>query len=664
MNNKYKKNIIWKMWILTALVVTTVHIATTNGMLAPHPRLILTPERLAVVKKFIATNAQAQAYFVQLSLQGDYVLNAAPLPRPPMNASDILVAARSVLTRTTVTALLYRLTGDERYAARTVAELLSFTSWTDWGIVKHALDAGELSLAAAIGLDWTYDYLSAPTRSAAKTSIIAGIVAKSGEAFRAAYEEGPRGDSWWTCDASNWAQVTNGGCGTAALAILDEVDVPTWYTELLRNATTGILCSATAASGYGGGYAPDGAWWEGPIYAGYSNRYFIPFASSLETATGDGRFFALPGVSSAASYQMHVMGPGPAYEYFNWADSSTDQETLAMLLAIAGRFGDKAAAFTLRDRLDVAAPKIAIRFIDEGSQDAMEFSHALIYFTDIGALPDRELLPLDIALPDKKIVLMRSSWSNANASFVGFKACNCSWNHGDLDAGTLVYSWGGQRWITDLGFDDYTLPEYFGHKRFTYYRKNSFGHSTLSFNKTLQVATDCGGYSIPGPLPPVNSATFLSSFSSLSGTVFPAPADHPLSTCLLAVDEQACATIDLSPAYQGLATKVSRRIALRKDGSLLISDQWAATAEVGVAVAFQTYADVTLSSDGAKAFLSIGGRTLSITLQGSTCSGAALVAYPVHLHPIYPYGNLTRIEVAASSAQLCTAFDVLLEGVI
>lgn len=138
-----------------------------RAALAPHPRIILTDARLAAIKGFIAGNAQASAYYAALVKQGDYVLTTSPFPRPPENATDILMAARTVLTRVTVTALLFRLTGDERYAARVAAELLSIVSWQDWDIVKHALDAGELSLAAAVGLDWVYAYLQACSADAA-----------------------------------------------------------------------------------------------------------------------------------------------------------------------------------------------------------------------------------------------------------------------------------------------------------------------------------------------------------------------------------------------------------------------------------------------------------------------------------------------------------------
>jgi hypothetical protein len=138
---------------LPPLLLLALLPAPPAAALVPHPRIILTPARLAVVKAFVATNAQAQSYFAALEAQGAYVLAQPPLPRPPMNASDILMASRSVLTRITVTALLYRLTGNATYAARVIDELLSVTQWQDWDIVKHALGASSRlpPLSASIG---------------------------------------------------------------------------------------------------------------------------------------------------------------------------------------------------------------------------------------------------------------------------------------------------------------------------------------------------------------------------------------------------------------------------------------------------------------------------------------------------------------------------------
>ena len=448
--------------MLFGIVLCAVSVSASASW-GPHPRLILNASRLAVVKGYISSNAQASIYYTALLAQGAHVLSTSPLPRPPENASDILSASRAVLSRVYITSLLYRLTDNATYAARAVSELLSISSWLDWDLSKHALDTGELCHAAAVGLDWSYDYLAQPAHAAERAAIVAGIVDKGLSQFAAAYAAGNSGDRWWTEDPSNWAIVTNAGAGLAALAIEGEVGAPVWLPALLANATRGVLSSATAATEYGGGFRNDGAWWEGPIYSGYALRYFVPFASGLESAKSDGSLFTLPGVSAAPSYQIHAMDN--AWQYFNWGDSETGQETLAMLLTIAERAGDGASAFSLRARLDARAPAISLNDIDSGSQEAMEFPHALVYFTPAGTPADRAALPRDVAFPYKREAMLRSSWTDPNATFVAFKACNCSHNHGDLDHGTFVVSAAGQRFISDLGADNYGLPSYFGDLR-------------------------------------------------------------------------------------------------------------------------------------------------------------------------------------------------------
>ena len=630
--------------LLTALLPLAFSARTAPP---PHPRLILTPSRLADVKAFIANDTQASAYYAALRAQGEAVLARAPLPRPPANASDILGAARAVLVRTYVTSLLWRLERNVTWAARAAAELLSFTSWSDWDINKHALDTGELSHAAAIGYDWIYDFLN----DTEKAVIAAGLVAKGLVPFRTAYEQ--RGDYSWTCASSNWACVTNGGAGLGALALLgDAAAAPAWLPALLANATAGVRCSAAVppGDGTGGGYANDGAWWEGPIYHGYASRYVVPFAASLETAAVDTSLWELPGVSLAAHYQMTALDTN--YSYFNWADAEEGQETLANLLSVAARAGDGAAAWTLRDRLD--ASNISLEGIDTGSQDAMEFSHALIYFTPIGARTDRAALPLDTVLPAKRVAFLRESWTAAGATFVGVKGCNCSWNHGDLDAGSFVYSNGGVRWAADLGADNYALPSYFGSKRFEYYRKNSRGHNVLSFDGALHDAADCFSSQANA------TSTYISSFASSSGSVAPgAPPGHAVGTCALSVDEAACVEIDTGAAFamQGVA-RALRRFALSTDRkTLTVTDSWAlggtGADPHNATTAVHTHQDVVVAADARSAVLSAGSARVVLRIAGDApCAASARVtATPVRLAPPqYSTPGLTRIDVTVDAA--------------
>lgn len=63
--------------------------------------------------------------------------------------------------------------------------------------------------------------------------------------FRAAYN-GSLHDAWWTVNPSNWAVVTNGGAGLAALALAGEAGVPDWVqAEILPSAIAGVQSSAT-----------------------------------------------------------------------------------------------------------------------------------------------------------------------------------------------------------------------------------------------------------------------------------------------------------------------------------------------------------------------------------------------------------------------------------
>ena len=85
----------------------------------------------------------------------------------------------------------------------------------------------------------------------------------------------------------------------------------------------------------------------------------------------------------------------------------------------------------------------------------------------------------------------RSAWSTESEgvggkhSYLAFKAANGVPNHNDLDGGTFVFEAGGQRWGMDMSSDNYQLKNYFTQSlkyRYSYYRKSTAGHNTLTFN--------------------------------------------------------------------------------------------------------------------------------------------------------------------------------------
>jgi hypothetical protein len=369
-----------------------------------------------------------------------------------------------------------------------------------------------------------------------------------------------------------------------------------------------------------------------------------------------------------------------------------------MLLATAQRGGFAGAAFALRERLDAAtAPLLNVSACPSCS---MEYINALLFFSAVGDAAARDALPLDLAYPEKMVALFRSSWA-VNGTFVGFRAgSNCSWYHGDMDAGSFVYTWGGQRWVSDLGADNYGLvsfdanhpahlkyprppktnpyqnpttlytlteqPGYFGGGRFAWYRKNSRGHNTLQFNHSLHDSAACVGDDAAAA-----PATWMAAFSSAaaSSRAFPAPDAHPLATCALG-SAAVCAVADLAGAFsqQGVAS-ATRTLSLdaATRTALTVADRWAlaggAPPPPVATAAFHTFANATLDADGRGVLLQVGGRAVRARIgPNSPCAPAAAAWALTQVRlapPQYPSDGLTRVDVTVDP-RTCRGLDVVL----
>jgi hypothetical protein len=110
----------------------------------------------------------------------------------------------------------------------------------------------------------------------------------------------------------------------------------------------------------------------------------------------------------------------------------------------------------------------------------------------------------DIVEPDSKtyvaggkmpLALMRTSWTDPDAIYLGFKGGSPSVNHGHMDVGSFIIEADGVRWAIDLGAQGYHSLESLGMniwgrtqdaERWTVYRLNNYSHSTLTVNGELQ----------------------------------------------------------------------------------------------------------------------------------------------------------------------------------
>lgn len=500
-----------------------------RGLREGHPRLIALDRDVARIRKNVASDALARSWLDHLRQEGTRLIQAPPVEYK-LIGPRLLSQSRACLDRIYTLCLLYRLEGDRRFAERAKMELLAAAGFKDWN-PSHFLDTAEMAHAFGIGYDWLYDFLG-EDRAAIRTALVEKGLKPGAEFYKA--------NRSWVRAIHNWNQVCNGGLSIGALAIADE------EPELAEFIVSSALKSIPLAVN---SYAPDGGWAEGPGYWHYATRYTVYFFAALESALGrDFGLPAMPGFPVTGDFRIHSIGP--TRRSFNYADASDRAEGTHEMFWLAQKFDRPLYAWHQRQH--------------------QERPHALdlVWFDARGGSPKRAGYLLDALFRGINVAFFRSDWEDPNALFVGFKGGDNKANHSHLDLGDFVLDALGKRWAVDLAGDDYNLPEYFGKKRWTYYRLRTEGQNTLQID---------GGNQDPSARAPI-----IAYHSS---------------------GERAFAVADLSAAYK-TATRVWRGVALLGRERVLVQDELEAENPTELVWNMHTPAEISL--DGASATLTQG----------------------------------------------------------
>jgi hypothetical protein len=370
----------------------------------------------------------------------------------------LLPISREVLSRVRTLGLVYRVSGDMVYASRAWRELEAAAAFDTWH-PEHFLDVAEMTAAFGIAYDWLHDYLDASQRETVRTAMV-----EKGIDLGIAAHEGRGGvPSWWTDDEFNWNSVCNGGLSVGACALVGEDGVDQRKLETLLSYTSeGILHAFE-------NFGEDGGWPEGYNYWGYNTRYQAYYlTSTLNTLSGadldvEAGIPDVDGFPVAGNFPMAMTG---IRGVFNYADAGSSPKSNSVLFWLARQFDEPAwAAFHLRqvgERGDV----IDLLWYDPDS---------------VGSIDSK---PRDMYFGGVEVASVRTDWGEQEGlygGYVGFKGGNNQYNHGDLDLGSFVYDADGTRWATDLGAENYNVPDYWDMSggRWHYYRKRAEGHNTL-----------------------------------------------------------------------------------------------------------------------------------------------------------------------------------------
>lgn len=508
-----------------------------------HPRLLIDRQGFAALGKLVKTDRALAERDAALQREADGLLSA-PLPRHVLpDGLRLLGTSRRTLGRVYVLALAYRLHGRAEWRDRLWKELETVAGFADFN-PRHFLDTAEMTHALAIAYDWLYEDWTAEQRRLIREA----MVTKGLRPGLAVYEK----RSGWHRATHNWNQVCNGGMTVGALAVADEE--PVLAGQILHHALASVPLAMAS-------YAPDGAWAEGPGYWAYATSYNVLMLAALESSLGtDFGLSDMAGFAQTGWFPIYMTGPtGRA---FNFEDSGERIGRADCMLWLARRFH---------------RPEYAWYALQANPSAA-----GMLWYGQVAQDPAAAGLPLDKYWRGVEVATLRSGWNDPQAVFVGVVAGSNRVNHNHLDCGSFVLDALGQRWIVDLGADDYNLPGYFGSRRYEYYRLRAEGHNTLVVNPSR------------GPDQDPGAAARIRSFVSEK--------------------DRSAVVADLSPVYAPHVQRAERGVALLGRRHVLLQDEITAPKPAEVWWFAHTPAEIRLSADGRTATMQQGGKRLEARL--------------------------------------------------
>lgn len=457
-----------------------------------HPRLLLLKGEEQKIKQAIAADKTWSNIHGVILKECEKMLDVAPVEHIKIGRR-LLDKSRTCLQRVFYLSYAWRMTQDEKYLKRAEKELLAVAAFSDWN-PSHFLDVAEMTMAVSIGYDWLYDGLSVQSRAIIKAAIL-----KNG--LEPSMDPGP--SNFWLKAGHNWNQVCNAGMAYGAIAVYE--DSPELSQSIINRAIKSIPLPMAA-------YGTDGAYPEGYGYWAYGTSFNVMFISALEKLyQTDFGLTKNEGFLKTGSFLENMTGPtGIPFNYF---DSGSTGVFNPAMFWFANRLKDPSLLWVERNYLTE-------KVIDEIGNDRI-LPAVLLWGAGLPLNTIKApVYNMWVGMGKNPLAIMRSSWTDPGAIYVGMKGGSPSLNHGHMDAGSFVMDADGQRWAMDFGMQGYESLESKGvdlwnmkqnSQRWQVLRYNNFVHNTLTINNELQ--------QVDGAAPIVshsNSPQFMNAITDLT----------------------------------------------------------------------------------------------------------------------------------------------------
>ena len=480
-----------------------------------HPRILLFSGEEKAIHQTIASSETWKQVNQSILSWSDSLLVRKPIERV-LTGKRLLGPARECLLRICYLSYAYRITNNEKYLKRAEQEMLAVSAFSDWN-PSHFLDVAEFTMALSIGYDWLYNRLPESSRVTIRAAILEkGLKPSLNKQYNG-----------WLKNKNNWNQVCNAGMTYGALAIFE--DEPDFSRQIIERAIQSITLPMDE-------YNPDGAYNEGYGYWGYGTSFNVMFLAAIEKAfKTDFGLLNNKGFFRTPDYLNNMLGTTGLP--FNYSDCASGLELHPAMIWFAKHLKDNSL---LWEEKQIIEKQIQTKF--------KFFPMFLIWGAGINLnqvqAPQEKMW---VGKGKNPVALMRTSWTDPNAIFVGIKGGTCQAGHSHMDAGTFVMDADGVRWAMDFGPQDYNSLESQGvdlwnnkqnSQRWEVFRYNNFVHNTLTVNNEFQL--------VDGYAPMLGHSS----------------------------DEKFMnATFNLSEVYKGQLAKVSRGIAIINQNYVQVQDE-------------------------------------------------------------------------------------------
>jgi hypothetical protein len=266
-----------------------------------------------------------------------------------------------------------------------------------------------------------------------------------------------------------------------ALAVYEEN--PAMSVKLINRALKSLPISMKE-------YGPDGAYPEGVGYWGYGTSFNTIFLAAMEKIYHtDFGLSSIPGFMKTGLFSQVMITPG--LNSFCHSDAGTRAGFEPTVFWFYAKTKNPALLYNQKKLYENDVKQKYLR-------DRL-FPLALIWGASSGASLSKPIEPKELMWVTKAripVAIMRSSWNDAKAIFLGFKGGSPSSNHAHMDGGSFFFEANGVKWGLDMGMQSYNQIELAGvdlwnmeqnSSRWDVFRLNNFVHNTLTLNAEKQL---------------------------------------------------------------------------------------------------------------------------------------------------------------------------------